>query len=102
VFGKELIKRNFFFRKLGISKFLLLCLSFDFVSPSLMLKLFLEWLFMKNLSTFFFSVLWDRVSLCSPGCPGTHSADQAGLELRSACLCLQSARIKGVRHLTRL
>ena len=25
----------------------------------------------------------DRVSLSSPGCPGTHSVDQAGLELRS-------------------
>ncbi|GAB1285950.1 Regulator of nonsense transcripts 2 [Apodemus speciosus] len=25
----------------------------------------------------------DRVSLCSPGCPGTHSADQSGLKLRS-------------------
>jgi hypothetical protein len=24
----------------------------------------------------------DRVSLCSPGCPGTHFVDQAGLELR--------------------
>jgi hypothetical protein len=24
---------------------------------------------------------FDRVSLCSPGCPGTHSVDQAGLEL---------------------
>jgi hypothetical protein len=23
-----------------------------------------------------------RVSLCSPGCPGTHSVDQAGLEFR--------------------
>jgi hypothetical protein len=22
----------------------------------------------------------DRVSLCSPGCPGTHFVDQAGLE----------------------
>jgi hypothetical protein len=31
-------------------------------------------------STFFFQ---DRVSLCSPGCPGTHSIDQAGLELRN-------------------
>jgi hypothetical protein len=31
---------------------------------------------------FFFLVLQDRVSLCSPGCPGTHSVDQAGLELR--------------------
>jgi hypothetical protein len=31
-----------------------------------------------------FGVLFskDRVSLCSPGYPGTHSLDQAGLELR--------------------
>jgi hypothetical protein len=25
----------------------------------------------------------DRVSLCIPGCPGTYSVDQAGLELRN-------------------
>jgi hypothetical protein len=25
----------------------------------------------------------DRVSLCSPGCPGIHSVDQTGLELRN-------------------
>jgi hypothetical protein len=25
----------------------------------------------------------DKVSLCSPGCSGTHSVDQAGLELRN-------------------
>ena len=25
----------------------------------------------------------DRVSLYSPGCPGTHFVDQAGLELRN-------------------
>jgi hypothetical protein len=35
----------------------------------------------------------DRVSLRSPGCPGTHSVDQAGLELRkppaSACQVLE-------------
>jgi hypothetical protein len=30
-----------------------------------------------------FFVFQDRVSLCSPGCPGTHSVDQAGLELRN-------------------
>jgi hypothetical protein len=30
---------------------------------------------------FFFSFFPDRVSLCSPGCSGTHSVDQAGLEL---------------------
>ena len=28
-------------------------------------------------------VFWDRVSLYSPGCPGTYSVDQAGLELRN-------------------
>jgi hypothetical protein len=35
---------------------------------------------------FFFVCLFffrDRVSLYSPGCPGTHSVDQAGLELRN-------------------
>jgi hypothetical protein len=31
----------------------------------------------------FFPPPGDRVSLCSPGCPGTHSVDQAGLELRN-------------------
>jgi hypothetical protein len=28
-------------------------------------------------------LLRDRVSLYSPGCPGTHFVDQAGLELRN-------------------
>jgi hypothetical protein len=28
-------------------------------------------------------VFQDRVSLCSPSCPGIHSVDQAGLELRN-------------------
>jgi hypothetical protein len=38
-------------------------------------------LFLKNiLLSFSFG---DRVSLSSPGCPGTHSIDQAGLELRN-------------------
>jgi hypothetical protein len=37
---------------------------------------------------FFFFFFWISetgflVSLCSPGCPGTHSVDQAGLELRN-------------------
>jgi hypothetical protein len=32
---------------------------------------------------FFFLVFRDKVSLCSPGCPGTHFVDQAGLKLRS-------------------
>ena len=37
-------------------------------------------------SFFFFFFFWlfrDRVSLYSPGCPGTHSVEQAGLELRN-------------------
>jgi hypothetical protein len=32
---------------------------------------------------FLFLFFRDRVSLCSPGCPGAHSVDQAGLELRN-------------------
>ena len=28
---------------------------------------------------FCFLLYWDRVSLCSPGSPGTHSVEQAGL-----------------------
>jgi hypothetical protein len=31
---------------------------------------------------YLFRVFRDRVFLCSPGCPGTHFVDQAGLELR--------------------
>jgi hypothetical protein len=47
----------------------------------------------------------DRVSLCSPGCPGTHSVDQAGLELRNPPVsasqvlglkvCATTARLRG-------
>jgi hypothetical protein len=33
---------------------------------------------------FFFFFPRDRVSLCSPGCPGTHSVDQAGLQHRNS------------------
>jgi hypothetical protein len=31
----------------------------------------------------YFLVFQDRVSLYSLGCPGTHSVDQVGLELRN-------------------
>jgi hypothetical protein len=31
-----------------------------------------------------FGFLRNKVSLCSPGCPGTHSVVQAGLELRNS------------------
>jgi hypothetical protein len=32
---------------------------------------------------FCFVLLWDKVFLYSPGCPGTHFVEQAGLELRN-------------------
>jgi hypothetical protein len=37
----------------------------------------------RNLSGCLFVCFRDRVSLCSPGSPGTHSVDQAGLKLRN-------------------
>jgi hypothetical protein len=43
----------------------------------LLLLLFLFFLFV------WFWFFRDRVSLCSPGCPGIHFVDQAGLELRN-------------------
>ncbi|GAB1291456.1 Caprin-2 [Apodemus speciosus] len=39
--------------------------------------------FAKELQKTFSALSQDKVSLCSPGCPGTHSVDQAGLELRN-------------------
>ena len=46
----------------------------------------------------FFFFPRDRVSLCSPGCPGTHCRPGWPRTQKSSCLCLPSARIKGVRH----
>lgn len=37
-------------------------------------------------------------ALCSPGYPKVYSVFQTGLELRSSCLHLPSAGIKGVHH----
>jgi hypothetical protein len=45
---------------------------------------------------FFFS--WDRVSLYSPGCLGTHFVDQAGLELRN--LPASASRVLGLKVCT--
>lgn len=42
-----------------------------------------------------FGFFQGKVSLCSPSCPGTHFADQAGLELT-----LSSATIKGMCQYT--
>jgi hypothetical protein len=44
---------------------------------------------------FFFQ---DRVSLYSPGCPGTHSVDQAGLELRN--LPASASQVLGLKACT--
>jgi hypothetical protein len=43
-----------------------------------------------------FLFFWDRVSLCSPGCPGTHFLDLAGLELHLALPPISG--IKGMHH----
>jgi hypothetical protein len=43
----------------------------------------------------YFLVFWDRVSLCSPVCPGTHSVGQAGLELGN--LPASASRVLGLK-----
>jgi hypothetical protein len=50
---------------------------------------------MVFISIFFFR---DRVSLFSPGCPGTHFVDQAGLELRN--LPASASQVLGLKACT--
>ena len=45
------------------------------------------------LQLFFFFL--DKVSLCNPGCPGTHSIDQVGLELRN--LSASASQVLGLK-----
>jgi hypothetical protein len=45
-------------------------------------------------------VFQDRVSLCSPGFPGTHFVDQLGLELRN--LPASASRVLGLKACTLL
>jgi hypothetical protein len=45
-----------------------------------------------------FLVFRHRVSLCSPGCPGTHSVDQAGLELSN--LLASASQVLGLKAFT--
>jgi hypothetical protein len=52
-------------------------------------------LFVCFLGFFWFLVFRDRVSLYSPGCPGTHFVDQAGLELRN--LPASTSRVLGLK-----
>jgi hypothetical protein len=52
---------------------------------------------------FCFGLFWffgfrDRVSLCSPGCPGTHFVDQAGLKLRNPPA--SASRVLGLKACT--
>jgi hypothetical protein len=53
---------------------------------------------MKGMRGAFFFFLPRQVSLCSLGCPGIHSVDQAGLELRNLPASVPSAEIKGMHH----
>jgi hypothetical protein len=47
------------------------------------LWVFLFFIFLVWFGLVFCFIFRDRISLYSPGCPGTHSVDQAGLELRN-------------------
>jgi hypothetical protein len=44
--------------------------------------------FFFGVAIFLLLLFQDRLSLCSPGCPGTHSVNQAGLELAETHLPL--------------
>jgi hypothetical protein len=57
----------------------------------------------SGFTTFLFVCLFvlffpDRVSLCSPGCPGTHFVEQAGLKLRN--LPASASRVLGLKVCT--
>jgi hypothetical protein len=59
--------------------FCLVWLGFVWFGLSLFVFLFF-WVFFLF---FFFFFFLDRVSQYSPGCPGTHFVDEAGIELRN-------------------
>jgi hypothetical protein len=52
----------------------------------------------ESLGSCFVFVFQDRVSLCSLGCPGIYSVDQAGLELRD--LSASASRVLGLKVCT--
>ena len=67
----------------------------------------LNFIYLKSVSRTFhkvsvldrlFRLFQDRVSLCSPGCPGTHRVDQAVFKLRDPPASIPSAGIKDLRH----
>jgi hypothetical protein len=45
----------------------------------------------------FIYLFFDRVSLCSPGCPGTHSVGQAGLKLRNLPVSASASQVLGLK-----
>jgi hypothetical protein len=46
---------------------------------------------------FVFCFFRDRISLYSPGCPGTHCVDQAGFELRNPPASASASRVLGLK-----
>jgi hypothetical protein len=68
------------------------------LQPPTFILFYFIYLFFCFLGVFLVFFFQDRVSLCSSGCPGTHSVDQAGLELRDP----PASASQGVRHHTRL
>jgi hypothetical protein len=62
----------------------------SFIRPASAVLSFLPW----NHGTFFF-FFFDRVSLYSPGYPGTHFVDQAGLKLRN--LPASASQMQGLK-----
>jgi hypothetical protein len=62
-------------------------------------EIFLNSFVFLSLFLFPFWFFQDRVSLCSPGCPGIHFVDQLGLELRDLLASAsQALGVKGVCH----
>jgi hypothetical protein len=69
------------------------------VVPLFFFYFFLFFIIIKSFPSCSFAlfcfVFRDRVSLYSPGCPGTHFVDQAGLELRN--LPATASRVLGLK-----
>ena len=57
-----------------------------------------RWFGFVCLLALFLFVFQGRVSLCTPGCPGTHSVDQAGFKLRDPLVFASQTETKGVCH----
>jgi hypothetical protein len=57
--------------------------TFHYIKLEKLKESFVNLTFTELLPYIFVCLFVDRISLYSPGCPGTHSVDQAGLELRN-------------------